>query len=338
MQRINWIDYAKSFAIFGVVLLHVHASALATQMINGFIMPLFFILSGFLFSYRRNPVYGEFVYKRFRQLVVPYLWIGALSYVLWVFFLRRYGSDPNDDVVWYVPAVGLLTGMPKALICNIPIWSLLAFFVVETVAYPFFSTRRGVVWVMAASLTLTGVVDYLAPGLMGDFPFVIGPSLAGLFFYGVGFMGRKVYDGRGVAAVSLKRGVAVLVSAALLFGASVMFNGNVDFYVCNYSSFPWFVVSALSGSCIVIVASMLVSKAGGSALVRFISETTLIVCGFHLLVFAFVKGVALLGLGIDPGELTDGFGRGLLFAVGCFLLTLPLCYIIRKYFRPLVDK
>lgn len=61
-KRIVWIDYAKSIAIWLVVLLHTHCDAECSQIINSFVMPTFFILSGILFSSERYVSYGQFIY------------------------------------------------------------------------------------------------------------------------------------------------------------------------------------------------------------------------------------------------------------------------------------
>ncbi|MDE6175982.1 MAG: hypothetical protein K2F71_00400, partial [Paramuribaculum sp.] len=64
----------------------------------------------------------------------------------------------------------------------------------------------------------------------------------------------------------------------------------------------------------------------------------LLICGFHLLSFAALKGVALFGFGIPPEELTEGLFRGIAFAFAAMTLTLLPTWIVMKYMRPLVDK
>ena len=45
-KRILWIDYAKAFAMFFVVIGHVNSGNYLTNWIYSFHMPLFFFLSG----------------------------------------------------------------------------------------------------------------------------------------------------------------------------------------------------------------------------------------------------------------------------------------------------
>ena len=60
IKRIGWVDYAKVGAILGVVMLHTYFSAAFTMYFKAFVIPLFFFISGFLFSYDNNPDYSKF--------------------------------------------------------------------------------------------------------------------------------------------------------------------------------------------------------------------------------------------------------------------------------------
>lgn len=73
MRRINWIDYAKAFAIYAVLVIHTHCDASVTKICNAIALPLFFFISGYLFSFEHHKTFRPFLYKRFRQLIIPYL-------------------------------------------------------------------------------------------------------------------------------------------------------------------------------------------------------------------------------------------------------------------------
>lgn len=48
-RRIAWVDYAKGIAIIGVFILHSNAPEGVIHVVDAFCMPLFFLLSGFVF-------------------------------------------------------------------------------------------------------------------------------------------------------------------------------------------------------------------------------------------------------------------------------------------------
>lgn len=92
-KRIEWIDYAKSIAILMIMIIHLNPGKVLSACLLTTI-PIFYFISGYLFSYTNNPTYGPFVLKRFRQIVVPYLWINLVAYLAWVFVLG------NMEAMW----------------------------------------------------------------------------------------------------------------------------------------------------------------------------------------------------------------------------------------------
>lgn len=121
-KRILWIDYAKSICIYLVLLGHAHASQPVTDFIYTFHMPLFFFLSGCLFSFEKHPNFKEFAIKRFKGLMVPYLWINLITYLFWLFAGRNFGEDATISTTWYSPIIGILLGYSKQMIHNTPMW------------------------------------------------------------------------------------------------------------------------------------------------------------------------------------------------------------------------
>lgn len=333
MKHIIWIDYAKSIAIFLVVLLHTHCSETLAQVINSFIIPLFFMMSGYLFSYRRNPAYGPFIYKRFRQLVVPYLWIGALGYLAWLLVLRHYGSDAGSDQSWYEPLIGILGGFADLMTTDIPLWFLLSLFVVEAVSYPLNRKTGNPLLTGSAALALSFLLYVTVPQLQSRLPFLLGPAISGIFFYSVGqFLSRRRFDGQRLISPT------VALVALPVFTAGIYFNRPVAYYVCDYGNYGLFLLSSFAGSYLVFCLSYLLGRLGESPAVKFISRMTLIVCGLHILMFSLIKGIALYCFRIQPEVLTANIPNGILFALASFILSFGCARIISRHFRFLIDR
>ena len=78
-QRIVWIDYAKAIGIMLVICLHIPANGTFKGIINSFVLPMFFILSGMTFSLKDESLFS-FVKKKFRTLVWPsFILCGVLN-------------------------------------------------------------------------------------------------------------------------------------------------------------------------------------------------------------------------------------------------------------------
>lgn len=335
LDRLGWVDWVKAMAIFAVVLLHTHCDAVVYDVTNVVAMPTFFFVSGFLFDHERNPLLGRFAYKRFRQLVVPYLWIGVLSYVAWLLVLRHYGADADGAMPWHRPVVGMLCGVPEWLVHDVPLWSLLCFFVVEMAFYVLHclcGVGRGLLALCCGVGAVA--VSCLMPSDGWLWPLTGAPLCAGMFFYSLGNLMR--------GHISVLTRVRMLVLQAGLVGVviTVLFNGSSAMYRGWLGQYP---VLYLAGGCAAVVVmlqlgTLLTRALGDVRVVRFVSTSTLLICGFHLLFFAAIKGFVLLVLHRDPAVLSNGVLAGVAYVCMAFVLCLPVAWVVERYFPWLVYK
>ena len=84
-QREEWIDYLRGIGIVLMVTGHAWIWHLFNnKWIYGFHMPLFFILSGFLFNRQKwsERGFGKFAAARFRNFIIPYFLWCAICFVI----------------------------------------------------------------------------------------------------------------------------------------------------------------------------------------------------------------------------------------------------------------
>lgn len=332
-HRIKWVDYAKTFAILGVMLLHLDPDPVIKGFLKTYSLPLFFFISGYLFSFERNPEYKSFVAKRFRQLVVPYFWMNVIAYICWYFVARHYGSDPRDAVEWYMPLIGIATGIPPLLSHDIPLWSLLCFFMAEIIYYPLQKYLKNPLLVSIVAMVTILLSYIIFPDQIQFIPLAISPTICALIFYSLGYFCRQnTLDIQQIVKIKY---FIVALSISIL---SMMNNTPVNFFICQYGNFLWFILGALAGIYMIVAISYYCSQAGLPKFVTFISKSTLVICGFHLLAYAAIKGIFLFLFHIQPQILTQNIWTDLLMMLGALAITLPTAWIIRRYFRFLVDK
>lgn len=336
-KRIGWIDYAKTIAIFFVVLIHTHCDHSLTVTLKSFTMPVFFFISGFLFSRERNPEYGAFVYKRFRQLIVPYIWINILAYLLWVVVLRNYGDAHDSAIAWHEPLFAVALGLPPGMVHDIPLWSLLCFFVVEMVYYPLQGRLiKNDAAIAAIFLVIASAVSLLSPDEGTVLPMSLAPAASAMVFYALGHIAREY--GHKFQSAFRSNILLMLLSIAMIY-IGVTCNSPVNFFMGHIGNPLFFMLSATGGILFVVQLSVYFSLLSPDpAGIRFISRGTLLICGFHLLAFAAIKGVMLFGFGVEPAALTEGVGRGLIMAIAALMLCLPVIWLIERYARFLVSK
>lgn len=131
-SRIEWIDYFRCFGILLMVMGHIGFGGKFDIWIHGFHMPMFFFISGVLyapvaekadFSSSNKPQYiRDYVLKKARKILPPYLCVGMLSYVLWI--IKNATQCDN----FLSPLFHLLWDNSEGLPCTGALWFLTAFF------------------------------------------------------------------------------------------------------------------------------------------------------------------------------------------------------------------
>ena len=115
--RNNWIDIAKALGIIFVLIAHaIPKENLLWISINQFHMPLFYLISGYL--YRCKGSFKTFLYKKINALYVPYIICSLLMYFLFVLMKQEsygilsvikivimYQSGPLLGATWFIPVL-----------------------------------------------------------------------------------------------------------------------------------------------------------------------------------------------------------------------------------------
>lgn len=335
-KRILWIDYTKTICIYFVLLGHAHTTQPLTDFIYAFHMPLFFFLSGTLFSFEKHPTFKEFALKRFKRIMVPYLWINLITYIFWLFVGRNFGMDSSHETVWYDSLLSTLLGIGK-IEHNIPMWFFLCLYTLEIIYYIIFkplknNTRKTIIVLFV--IACLGYINYRFNPF--PLPFYLGPALVGMVFYGIGNVAahhiKEFYTIKPVHIVIL------LFSFLILLFVSQK-NGYVIMSDNNYQNYLLFFVSSLAGiGMFVIIGNWLSIKPFSKKFITYVSQNTLLINSFHLLVFSILKGIMVFVLHIPLESLYGHNAAAILFAAVSLVLCLPVAYIINRYFPFIVGK
>jgi len=291
MKRLVWIDDAKAIGIFLVILAHTQIWGSVTDWISVFRMPLFFFLSGYLFSFQRNSDGKLFARKRFKQIVIPYFFINIITYLFWLLVSSHYGVSADEQLTpWYGPIVAALLCNGKDMVHNIPLWFLLCLFLVEMVYYVVYRRLCGWQrWLATISFGLLGYINYkYIPFVL---PFSMGTAFVGMMFY---FLGNEVAQmQQKITIAAVWKPLLLLCSAAVVTCFSVT-NERVYLYCNHYGNYLLFIVAALCGIMMMYIITDYISRwLGENKVMTYISRNTLTICGFHLMSYTLLKGVAV---------------------------------------------
>ena len=82
-KRDKVIDVAKGIGIILVILAHVlkGKNIFVLEVIYYFHMPLFFFISGLLSYYDKSNNFKEFLLKKFKSIIIPYIVFSIISFI-----------------------------------------------------------------------------------------------------------------------------------------------------------------------------------------------------------------------------------------------------------------
>ncbi len=204
-KRLDHIDMAKGIGIFFVALGHMEDISTFTRVwISSFHMPLFFIITGILMAVKDEPAgdLGENVRKRFRGIIIPYLWFSLSYFIIDIanlniirnIDLHTFIVDTIDSVtfygmsvLWFLPAlfiasVGFLLlkkKLPDKIVAPLLIVIALAAYAVKLQFEKLYTANE-------SSLLITSLIDIV---------YIFLRAAVAQSFVGYGYYAKKCFDG-----------------------------------------------------------------------------------------------------------------------------------------------
>lgn len=154
MERKTWIDYIKLIAMFLVVVYHTPPRFDTAHEVALFNMgaPVFFFAAGYLFNISRQQGFLAFLWRRVRQILVPYTTFFIVFYALWLVVGRRMAGPEEQAIGTLVPLWQFLKGTPDVVLG--PFWFLAALFTMQLIYYPIRRYLSGF-WPLVVSVLLS---------------------------------------------------------------------------------------------------------------------------------------------------------------------------------------
>lgn len=220
---LDWIDWAKVIGIYLMVLGHGGlVNADIRQFIFAFHMPLFFILSGFLYKQR---TFFETLKRNFHSLLVPYFIMNVSLFLLDSIIKIFIGTMSFQEILsnWGAIVLGLGYNTEHFIPVSTPLWFLYALFIIQTII----------------SLGKTKIVRYSIMFLaIGAFIFLnkrnidtlvpIDSAMLALPFFIFGFEFKKI--------IRKQYSIYLLPILLLLLILINYYNGRVDINICKYGN------------------------------------------------------------------------------------------------------
>ena len=263
-NRIPWIDMAKGYGILAVFLGHLVQGSPLGDFVYSFHLPLFFFISGFLFSTDKYLSFGSFLKHKEKSILLPYFTLGPPIVIFAAYYPIVFsGKYPR----WIVPGSMLLRALKDNLSQYViqmryaTLWYLAALFGINLVMYALTRLKnRAVKAVIVALLFILGYTYYRLGGFRLPWNIDAVPMALPFFYVGYVLKGR---DGL-ILDLSKTKRVVLFVSFMLLnilanAGSFAISGEGLEMYWVRYGVLPLTYISAFAGVFGIITLSTLFS-------------------------------------------------------------------------------
>jgi fucose 4-O-acetylase-like acetyltransferase len=179
VNRSMYLDLAKGVGILLVVLGHMKLPIYIIKIIYSFHMPLFFFLSGYIYSFGYQKDMLPFIKRKFFTLVVPYIFFSLVAYLIY------FGINVSkEDIV-----LSFFSG--HSVNQNLAIWFLIHLFILQVFIHMFIKwihQKIHHIWMVLIIAASIGLISSLYHWKLYFHIEILGISS---FFYLFGFMTAK---------------------------------------------------------------------------------------------------------------------------------------------------
>jgi fucose 4-O-acetylase-like acetyltransferase len=210
-KRLVWVDVAKALAMVLVVVGHPVGPAAYTKYIYWFHMPVFFLLSGYLFK----PPDGwsslrSWLSKRSREILIPYCAYLVLVTIVWYCYGCRYLDTSSVlKILW-----GVLIGGRAPGVYYTVFWFFTCLFATQVlfaIINLLCKDNRLVIAVVAVAYLLAHVESWLMASHPPLVPWDLDVALMAVVYYAIGYFCKKL-----LANISLLITSAAVILSVLL--------------------------------------------------------------------------------------------------------------------------
>lgn len=329
-KRIAWIDNAKAFAIFFIVLGHQLTRGAVYDYLYTFHVLLFFFLSGLTFS-AKKPI-KQFLAEKFKGIMLPYYLFSIISIGIYNVYEMLKPSGEKISLVNCI--IGMLIGTRTngLMKWNTPLWFLPCLFSLLVGAYLIRryllgnnNTIKSDIAVFFVSLAVVITLNYF--DFYPNAPLGIIQAVNAFPVFTLGILTMKLLR-RGSLKMNNKA-VSLILGAVLIAGGALLgrLNSCPDFSLNRFGKLYIFLPAALceiAGWC--LLASLIKFKP-----LEYIGQNTKVILLTHKFVILFYS--------LLPIPRTKD---NVILGVGLSVVTIALClafgWVVEKIYPPIIGK
>lgn len=278
-QRIRFLDVAKGLGIILVLLGHTYeVPGNVHLLIYAFHMPMFFVLSGYVYNTKKYMNYSpqnylRLVAKRYLYYYCFFVIINIILEIVWKFNQIGSISELGANLVkWILASLYCYPYMDYMPNCS-PIWFLLCLFWAEMIVWGIYRYLNSKTWCFVFAIFISSILSYTI-----DFqlPLEIAPAFMASAYM---FLGIKIRE-YGIIDWILKKKI-ILVFILMIGGIAAAMNVDVTMAANDYGNVFLFLLSSCCLSVSIICSCVILSNMFECRLLSFLGQNTVILIGLN---------------------------------------------------------
>lgn len=337
-KRLDYIDIAKALGMLTIMWGHI-AVGKSVTFVYAFHIPLFFILSGMVFTQNKYPDFKSFVKRRIQTLIIPYIIYSFITWAIWAMF--SYVTHVKVESYW-MPLLQtfIAQGSEGYLVHNVPLWFVSCLFVVELVYY--WISKLPDVWNVIVCLLLAimshVLINYCTFFDFTTLPWSIEVAMAAIIFYASGHLFIKnVGHQRFEQFVNKKRWFSFLLMLVLFFVVYYggLYNGKVSMgHASIHNPFIFYPIGFIGVFAFIIMCSLIAqSKVNDHKWmqgVKWFGQNSFIAMAIHNPIKGFVIVALASVLGMEKMNVMRGTATSILALLITIVVTAAIMVMIVK--------
>lgn len=330
-HRIEWIDIAKGIGIIAMIIGHIDFGTGVRYFIHAWNMPIFFILSGYLYN-ENNGGFRYRILKKTQSLLIPYFMFALIYFVIW---LIKYRPDIEAIEQTFISIFWINTNN------NLPIANALWFLTCMFFATLIFDGihricgRKAIKEVLYISIIVC--VGIFAPTYTRIvLPWALFQSFVATGFIYIGLLLKKYNIIERICSLKTLWFYVFIIAFGIISGWMIMLHHEVNMRTNSYGCFLMFIVNATIFPVLIAAVSERLTKSKIPIIkiliteIKFVGKNSIVyLCLNQITIFAI--GMVLIATNTPPFNLICLFMCMLLIHIFSLI-------IIRKPFDILIGK
>ena len=296
-HRIIWIDVLRGISmlliVYGHIIIHCDKLGELTKYIVSFHVPIFFLISGFVFSVKENMNYKTYIWKKFKRVMIPYFVFGFLFLIPFFLFGNGIGAMLNREseinILKNIYGIFYGNGHDGLLRQNSSLWFLPCIFITQQIFFFFLklslkykNEKKKINIYIGESLIslILGFISYSIPHTR--LPWGIDVAIVLSFFFAIGKIINILYENW-----KDKKYNKIIAVFLLIIGFLIgMYNTDISCMNHEYGNYWLFIISALATSLGLI---FIIQGCKKNKVIEYIGNNTIGILVFHKLVIVLFQ-------------------------------------------------